>query len=80
MQARKQRRGDVAPIQTNRIRHQGEQESGKKSEEGDARNKRKATKLEDKPKRKGKTGNGKRERKIEAKKGRKGKGVRAALC
>ena len=45
MQARKKAaRGVVAPRQNNRIRHQGEQGSEKKSEEGDTRNKQKTTK------------------------------------
>ena len=81
MQARKQRGGGVAPRQKNRIHHQGEQGSERKSEEGDTRNKRKTTKRKNETKKKGKIEDGKRKgQNEENKKKEKGKGVRAALC
>ena len=66
LQACKQHRGGEAPRPKNRIRHHGEHESERKSEEDLTRNKREATKR----KRKGKTENGIRERKNEENNGK----------
>ena len=75
MQGRKQRGGGVAPRQNSRIRHQGEQRSEKKNEEGDiqeanGKQLNEKTKLKGRGKRRTARGKGKTKKKRKKEKAR----------